>query len=132
MAAYTLFEIMLVLAIIAVLLGSAIYMLGGQLDVAKVKRVDADAQTFGVALRSYEMMSLAKPTTTQGLAALAVRPTTEPVPKRWIKQMEAVPMDPWNHPYNYYNPGKKNQQGYDFFSSGPDGIAGNDDDIWPQ
>lgn len=131
-AAYTLFEIMLVLAIIAVLLGSAIYMLGGQLDVAKVKRVDADAQTYGVALRSYEMMNMSKPTTAQGLEALVTRPSVEPLPKRWIKSMDALTLDPWGKPYNYVNPGKKNSSGYDFYSSGPDGVAGNEDDIWPQ
>lgn len=39
---YTLFEIMLVLGIIAVLVGSAIYLLAGNVDVAKEQRVDTD------------------------------------------------------------------------------------------
>ena len=44
-AGYTLFEIMLVLGIIAVLVGAGIYKLSGNLDVAKATRVDADIAT---------------------------------------------------------------------------------------
>ena len=57
-AGYTLFEIMLVLGIIAVLVGSAIYLLVGNLDVAKEARVDADIQSISTQIRVYEMQNL--------------------------------------------------------------------------
>ena len=47
-AGYTLFEIMLVLGIISVLVGSAIYMLAGNIDVAKEQRVDSDIEAISM------------------------------------------------------------------------------------
>ncbi|MCX7868795.1 MAG: type II secretion system protein GspG, partial [Terrimicrobiaceae bacterium] len=74
-AGYTLFEIMLVLGIIAVLVGSAIYMLVGNVDVAKEQRVESDIQALAMQLRTYEMLNYRKPTTAQGLEALVRMPT---------------------------------------------------------
>lgn len=130
-AAYTLFEIMLVLGIIAVLVGSAIYLLGNQVDIAKVQRIDSDAQAITTALKTYEMMNYTMPTTAQGLVALVNRPSIEPIPKRWSQYMTAVPIDPWGTPYRYANPGKKNATGFDIYSCGPDRMPDTADDKWP-
>jgi len=126
-AGYTLFEIMLVLGIIAVLVGSAIYLLAGNLDVAKEQRVDADIQAIKTQLRVSEMQNFSMPTTSQGLEALVNKPSTEPMPRRWRQLMESVPLDPWGNPYQYENPGRKNQGKFDLYSLGPDGKAGEDD-----
>ena len=128
-AGYTLFEIMLVLGIIAVLVGSAIYLLVGNLDVAKEARVDADIQSISTQLRVYEMQNLRPPTTEQGLEALVKRPGGEPAPRRWRQLMSKVPLDPWGIAYKYYWPGKKNPQGFDLFSCGPDRQEGTADDL---
>ncbi len=130
-AAYTLFEIMLVLGIIAVLVGSAIFLLGNQVDIAKVQRIDSDAQAITTALKTYEMMNYSMPTTAQGLEALVTRPAVEPVPKRWTQYMTAVPIDPWGTPYRYANPGKKNPTSFDIYSCGPDRQPDTADDKWP-
>ena len=48
--------------------------------------------------------------------------------------LEEVPLDPWNNPYQYVNPGQRNNVGKpDVWSYGPDGQNGTDDDIgnWP-
>ena len=37
--------------------------------------------------------------------------------------------DPWGNEYQYLAEGKKNTEGYDFWSNGPDGQNGSDDDI---
>lgn len=126
-AAYTLFEIMLVLGIIAVLVGSAIYLLVGTVDTAKIQRVETDKQAITTALKMYEMMNYTFPTTDQGLKALVTKPSSEPVPKRWTKQLEAVPVDPWNTPYVYVFPGKKNPTSFDLYSWGPDRVESEDD-----
>ena len=126
-AGYTLFEIMLVLGIIAVLVGSAIYLLVGNIDVAKEQRVDSDIQAIKTQLRVYEMQNFFLPSTAQGLEALVKRPSTEPVPRRWRQLMESVPLDPWGKPYLYENPGRKNSAGYDLYSLGPDGKQSDDD-----
>lgn len=126
-AAYTLFEIMLVLGIIAVLVGSAIYLLVGNVDVAKIQRVDTDKQSITTQLKTYEMMNYTFPTTEQGLDALVKKPAIEPVPKRWTQLLSAVPLDPWGTPYVYLCPGKANPNGFDLYSLGPDRRESDDD-----
>jgi general secretion pathway protein G len=127
-AGYTLFEIMLVLGIIAVLVGSAIYLLVGNLDIAKEARVDADIQSISTQLRVYEMRNLKPPTSEQGLEALVTRPGGD-APRRWTQLLREIPLDPWGSPYKYYWPGKKNPKGFDLFSFGPDRQEGTEDDI---
>jgi general secretion pathway protein G len=126
---YTLFEIMLVLGIIAVLVGSAIYLLVGNIDVARQSRVDADFQAISTQLRTYEMQNMRMPTTAQGLQALVTRPSAPPQPRRWIQLLERIPLDPWGEPYEYRNPGTLNPAGFDLVSKGPDRQLGTDDDI---
>ena len=121
---YTLFEIMLVLGIIAVLVGSAIYMLSCNIDVAKEQRVTSDIQAISMQLRTYEMLNFRKPTTEQGLKALVAMPASDPKPQRWKKLMEAVPLDPWGNEYVYRNPGKYKTDGFDLYSLGPQGKEG--------
>ena len=123
-SAYTLFEIMLVLGIIAVLVGSAIYMLSGNIDVAKEQRVQSDIQAISMQLRTYEMLNYRKPTTEQGLKALVQMPSSDPKPQHWKKLMESVPLDPWGNQYVYINPGKFKTDGFDLYSFGPKGVEG--------
>ena len=123
---YTLLEIMVVLGIIAVLVGSAIHLLTGAINGAKMQRVDGDISTITSALRMYEINNETLPTTLQGLAALVTKPDTEPLPRRWTQLMSEVPQDPWQHPYVYVYPGKHNPSGFDIYSLGPQGIEGTD------
>jgi general secretion pathway protein G len=126
-AAYTLFEIMLVLGIISILVGSAIYLLVGNVDAAREQRVDADIQAISTQLRTYELQNFSFPTTSQGLEALVKKPSGEPVPRRWRQLMESVPLDPWGTPYQYAYPGKRNPKGYDLYSLGADRVPSDDD-----
>jgi general secretion pathway protein G len=126
-AGYTLLEIMLVLGIISVLVGSAIYLLVGNVDIAKEQRVESDIQAISTQLKTYQMLNFTYPTTAQGLEALVKKPTTEPVPRRWRQLMEDVPLDPWGTPYQYAYPGRRNAGSYDLFSFGPDRRESEDD-----
>lgn len=123
---YTLFEIMLVLGIIAVLVGSAIYMLVGNVDVAREQRVDSDIEAISMQLRTYEMLNYRMPSTEQGLEALVRQPTSEPRPRRWKQLMKDVPLDPWGNEYVYRNPGRGGG-GFEIYSLGPDGQESDDD-----
>ena len=123
-AGYTLFEIMLVLGIIAVLVGSAIYMLGGAVGVAEDQRAATDIKTLSTALGMYKVQSGSLPTSEQGLEVLVTRPASA---KRWRKILDELPKDPWGNPYKYNRPGKKNAHGYDLYSLGPDGVESEDD-----
>lgn len=123
-AGYTLFEIMLVLGIIAVLVGSAIYMLGGAVGVAEDQRAATDIKTLSTALGMYKVQNGTLPTTEQGLEVLVTRPASA---KRWRQILDELPKDPWGNPYKYNRPGKKNTRGYDLYSLGPDGVESEDD-----
>ena len=116
-SAFTLLEIMLVVAIIGVLLAAAIYKMSPTLDVAKETRARADIQGLRTLLLSYNGSNGYYPTGDQGLSALVPR------------LMESLPLDPWGKPYVYRYPGRSNPSGYDLFSSGPDGIPDTADDI---
>jgi general secretion pathway protein G len=126
---FTLLEIMLVVCIIMLLLGSAIYLMAPQLGVAKAARVEADLRAIGTALMTYESQSGFMPSTEQGLKALVERPATEPRPRRWSKGMDELPVDPWGLPYNYKQPGTHNPTGYDLFSAGADRQPNTADDV---
>jgi general secretion pathway protein G len=126
--AFTLLEIMLVVTIIAILMGAAIYKLAGNVEIAKHTAVSADIQALGTQLKLYESMNGFFPTTEQGLQALVTQPETDPKPARWYQLFKEMPKDPWHNNYIYRCPGVKNPGGYDLFSAGPDRIADTADD----
>jgi general secretion pathway protein G len=127
---FTLLEIMIVVTIIAVLMGTAIYKLKGNIEYAKHQAVAADIQSVGTQLKLYESMNGYFPTTEQGVQALVIQPESDPKPTRWYQLFGEVPKDPWHSIYNYRCPGTKNPTGYDLYSSGPDRIPDTADDDW--
>ena len=128
--AFTLLEIMIVVTIIAVLMGAAIYKLTGSVEYAKHTAVSTDSQAIGTQLKLYESMNGYYPSTEQGLQALVVQPATDPKPSRWYQLFKEIPKDPWHHDYIYRCPGTKNPTSYDLFSAGPDHIPDTADDDW--
>lgn len=127
--AFTLLEIMLVVVIIALLAGAAIYKMVGNVDVAKRVKAQGDIQAFKTSLLVYQGTNGAFPSTSQGLKALITRPQDEPRPRNWTQLLTEVVIDPWNKEYIYTQPGVHNPQSYDLYSAGPDGIPGNEDDV---
>lgn len=127
---FTLLEIMIVVTIIAVLMGTAIYKLSGNIEYAKHQAVATDIQSIGTQMKLYESMNGYFPTTEQGVQALVVQPESDPKPTRWYQLFKEMPKDPWHNNYNYRCPGTKNPTGYDLFSSGPDRIPDTTDDDW--
>ena len=126
---FTLLELLIVLSIIALLVGLAIGSLSGVTETSKEQKVNADLVTFKEALLGYQLESGSLPTTQQGLKALVTKPTVEPIPDHWRAFFDQEVLDPWNHPYQYLNPGKHNPDRYDLWSMGPDGVSGTEDDI---
>ena len=91
--------------------------------------MQADLLAFKEMLATYQLENGTLPTTEQGIKALWSKPTVEPIPPRWRKQLDEETLDPWGHPYQYRNPGKHNPDSYDVFSMGEDGLPDTDDDI---
>lgn len=131
---FTLMEMLIVLTIIALLMGMVIMKIGNVAGMGKSQKAQADVLSFKELLAAYQLESGSLPTTEQGIAVLWSKPTTEPVPSHYRALLTGeVTKDPWNHPYQYLNPGKHNPDSYDVYSMGPDGIPDTGDDIgnWP-
>jgi general secretion pathway protein G len=127
--AFTLLEIMLVVAIIALLLGAGFHYMGNTFGIAQDARLQSDIATFESKLKLYEAMNGALPTTEQGLQALVTMPDTDPKPVKWYQLMEKLPKDPWGSNYIYEQPGKHNQDSYDVYSPGKDRTPNTPDDV---
>lgn len=127
--AFTLIEIVIVLTIISILAAGSIYMLKGNVDVAKETRVDSDLQNISTQLQLYEARNMRLPTTEQGLKALVEKPTIEPIPEKFTSLLEEVPKDPWGMEYKYRYPAQKSKKPFDIYTAGKDGVEGNEDDI---
>lgn len=126
---FTLLEMVIVLGIIAMILGGAIFAMKGIGDQAKISQCEADFKTIDTALMSYKLLAGTYPTTQQGLQALVTKPTSTPVPRRWSQNSKKVPLDPWKNEYGYRFPGKKVASEPEIFSKGLDGQEGTADDL---
>ena len=124
---FTLIEIMLVLAIIALLAGTAIFKLGGVIKTGEKTRVKEDLKSIEIALINYKISAGNYPTTDQGLQALITKPTDV---RGWEGPYftEAI-TDPWGAEYGYRFPSQKGQNKPDIFSKGADGQENTEDDV---
>ena len=131
---FSLFEMVIVMGIIGVILGGAIYSMGKIGDAAKIGAVDADFTSFGSNLDMYKINGKRYPTQQQGLEALIRKPSSSPVPKRWIQTLtdEDKLIDPWDTKYQYKYPGSKDNSRPEIISAGPDRQFGSDDDLSSQ
>ena len=123
-AGLTLIEMIVVLAIIALVAALIVPNVIGRPDEARVTVASADMRTVSAALKMYRLDNGDYPTTAQGLSALAQKPTTSPLPRTWPEDgyLSEVPRDPWGHPYVYRSPGREG--GFELYSLGKDGKLG--------
>ena len=121
-----------VLPVVAMILGGAIFAMRNVGDTAKRQKVEADFKALGNCIQMYKLNAGYYPTTAQGLKALVEKPTSVPVPRRWTKLIDKVELDPWGNPYDYRYPGSKQVNEFEIFSSGPDGVRYTPDDIGSQ
>jgi general secretion pathway protein G len=123
---FTLIEIMVVMAIIAMLAAMVGPRLIRQQEKAAVKAAAAQIERLGTALDTYRLDMGRYPTSQEGLAALMQPPGGG---SRWDGPYlnKDVPLDPWNNPYQYRSPGGGGRP-YDLFSFGADGAPGGEGD----
>ena len=119
---FTLIEIMVVIVILGVLATLIVPRIMDKPDQARVTAARYDIGNILQALDQYRLDNNRYPTTEQGLAALAQRPTVEPVPNNWKQYLNSPPRDPWGNPYQYMHPGINGD--IDVFSFGADGQSG--------
>ena len=122
-AGFTLVEMLVVLAIIGLLVGLVAPRVLGILADAKVKTAHIQIESFKNALDLYFLDEGHYPNTSEGLAALAVRPSDETSWNGPYLKGGAVPRDPWNNSYIYRSPGEDGRP-YDIISMGERGRTG--------
>jgi general secretion pathway protein G len=95
---------------------------------ARVTVARTHVAELAVALGAFKLDLGRYPTTAEGLRALVEAPS--PNAKGWqgpyVLEMRR---DPWGNDYLYQCPGRRNPDGYDLGSAGPDGQAGTPDDL---
>lgn len=122
----------IVLGIIAMIMGGAIFTMQKISDSGAVTVVGGDFSSIENALQAYKTNAGHYPSEQQGLEALINKPTTAPRPRRWIQIMNEVPKDPWDNTYVYKFPGSKDRSRPEVISIGKDGIADTEDDLSSQ
>ncbi|WP_083217753.1 type II secretion system major pseudopilin GspG [Kangiella sediminilitoris] len=123
---FTLTEILIALAIVAIMGTVVTLSLIGNVNKANLEKLKGDINTLKTALTSYKVDNGTYPTTEQGLEALIRRPTSEPVPQNYPSSgylgSSAVPKDPWKRDYIYIYPGRHGD--FDLYTLGNDGREG--------
>ena len=125
-AGFTLIEILVVIAVIAMLAALVAPNVFQHVGTAKDATARSQIELLGAALDAYRLDNGRYPTGDQGLEALQVQPTIQPLPTNWRGPYlrKAVPVDPWGFPFIYLSPGEINPRRYDLLSLGADGEPG--------
>ena len=129
---FTFVEIMVVVAILAVLAAIVVPRIMGRTDEAKITAAKVQMRNIEGALKLYKLDTGTYPRTEHSLQALVTKPTSGKIPKNWRKggYLQAVPKDPWGTPFVYLSPGVHDH--YDLVSNARDtepGGEGEDADI---
>jgi len=123
---FTLIEILVVIAVLAMLAALVAPNVFQHVGTAKDATARSQIELLGAALDAYRLDNGRYPTTEQGLGALQVEPSLQPLPSNWRGPYlrKDVPLDPWGAPFVYLSPGEVNTRGYDLLSLGADGEPG--------
>ena len=125
---FTLIEMLLVVAILAILAVAVVPKFTGRSEQARITAAQTDIANLEVAIDAFEIDCSRYPTTEEGVQAL-VRQPSDLTEWRGPYLKRGVPKDPWQNPYVYQCPGRHNAAGYDLHSFGPDKQEGGSDDI---
>lgn len=130
-AAFTLMELLLVMAILVILLGLVAPRFMGTQKKANINAAKSQIGLFKPALDMYATDLNTYPTTEQGLLSLVEVPGEIENPKKWTgPYVDNLPKDPWGHDYQYAYPPTNGKKDFpDIWSLGPDGEDGTEDDI---
>ena len=122
---FTLIEIMVVVAIIAILGATVVPLIMDRPNEARVVRAKNDIASFSSALELYRLDNFNYPSTDQGLEALVTKPTGDPEPVNWNKSgyVKRLSKDPWGRDYLYDN----EDGNFEIVSLGNDGVEGGED-----
>jgi general secretion pathway protein G len=124
-SAFTLMEMMLVLAIIAMLIAVGVVTLKNVQEHAAIVAAGAQMGTIKSTMLQYKTVNRGYPKDLESL----VKPPAAAVSKSEFMSAEGI-IDPWGQKYQLRLPGKKNPKEYDLYSMGPDKLDGTEDDVY--
>jgi general secretion pathway protein G len=121
---FTLIELILVTVIIGILAGMVVTTFGGRIGDTQVRVAKGDIKMLGnqVELFALDNNDMYPPSLDHLLVSVNQK-------RAYIKEPA---LDPWGNPYNYIPGTSTKLADYQVFSSGPDGIPCNEDDITSQ
>ena len=121
---FTFIEIMVVVAILAILAALVVPRIMGRTDDAKRTATKVQIRNIEGALQLYKLDNGVYPSTEQGLKALVEKPSVGVIPKKWKLggYLPKLPVDSWQNPYKYLSPSPKGD--YEVTSLGTDGEVG--------
>ena len=126
-SAFTLIEVLLVLIILVILGSLAVNVFTGTQDKANINAAQAQIGLLGEPISRYRLHMNKYP---DKLEDLWEEPSDSALAAKWGgPYVEPLKNDPWGNPYQYSAEGKNNKNKFDFWSNGPDGKSGTDDDI---
>ena len=122
-AGFTLLEILVVVAILGLLVflvaPAALRQLGGARSAVAKQSIERLASVLDL----YKLDVGSYPSSEEGLAALAAKPSSAAGWNGPYLKGDTQPLDPWNHAYTYRSPGTRAGREYDLCSRGPNGNA---------
>lgn len=121
-AGFSLIELLVVLAILALLIGVVAPQVMKHLGKAKSDSARLQIEDLGAALDMYYLEIGDYPTTDQGITALIKSPENV---NNWngpYMKKKKIPMDPWQQEYHYQSPGENGD--YDLYTLGKDNQLG--------
>jgi len=123
---YTLLELLVVLAIIALLVGFVAPKMMGYLGRAKADAAKVQLHNVATALDLYRLDVGSYPSESEGLRALLEKPgSAEHWSGPYLQKADGI-LDPWGQPFIYKQPGQHGE--YDMLSYGADKQPGGDGD----
>ena len=121
-AGFTLVEMLVVITIIGLIMALVAPRVLNYLGESKSKAAKIQIASLGSALDLFFLDAGRYPNTSEGLAALVVRPGNVPNWNGPYLKGGIVPADPWGNAYTYKSPGEHGA--YDIVSFGADGQEG--------
>ncbi len=123
---FTLLEIIVVVAIIAILAAYIAPKVAGRVDDARISKAKSDIRVLESSLELYKLDNFSYPSSEQGLDALVNQPAGDV--KNWRKggYIKKLSKDPWGNDYLYSFPGNNGE--FDIYSLGADAADGGSDE----
>ena len=123
---FTLIEMMIVVAIMAIMSAMLAPTLFNQVSKAEKARTASDIRQIESALKFYRLDNYRYPTQSQGLQALITAPSGSEATSWNGPYLETVPKDAWKQDYRYANPGTHGKT-VEVFTLGADNTQGGTD-----